>query len=246
VLVGADGVGSAVRRQLLPDVEIIGAGVGGLGLFARSPLTPETLAALPDVLLDGFAIARDDVGGMLALGAYVPRRPVAEAVADLAPDVHVDPVSPYMMLSGGVPPGTEVPAPDRWTSDTPRAMHERMLEVVADWHPALRGLVERVELDTLFAFPFRRLDPTPPWPTSRVTLLGDAIHAMLPTLGQGANQALRDAGLLAGQLAATSRGEVGLLDAIAGYEDAMRDYVYPIMEMSADHSRFGGGGLRRD
>ena len=125
-------------------------------------------------------------------------------------------------------------------------MHEGMLEVVADWHPALRGLVERVELDTLFAFPFRRLDPTPPWPTTRVTLLGDAIHAMLPTLGQGANQALRDAGLLAGRLAAASRGELALLDAIAQYEDAMRDYVYPIMEMSADHSRFGGGGLRRD
>jgi salicylate hydroxylase len=245
VLVGADGVGSAVRRQLLPDVEIIGAGVGGLGLFARSPLTPETLAGLPDVLLDGFAIARDNAGGMLALGAYVPRRPVAEAVADIAPDIHVDPVGAYMMLSGGVPPGTEVPAPDDWTDDTPRLAHEGMLEVVADWHPALRGLVERVELDTLFAFPFRRLDPTPPWPTSRVTLMGDAIHAMLPTLGQGANQALKDAGVLAPQLAAAARGETAVLDAIAEYEEAMRGYVYPIMEASADHSRFGGGGLRK-
>jgi hypothetical protein len=39
---------------------------------------------------------------------------------------------------------------------------------------------------------------------------------------------------------------LGLVDAIAGYEDAMREYVYPIMEMSADHDRFGGGGLRRE
>jgi len=245
VLVGADGIGSAIRRQLLPDVEIVGAEVGGLGLFARSPLTPDTLAALPEILLDGFVIARDGAGGVLALGAYVPRQPVAEAVADIAPEARIEPVGDYMMLSGGVPPGTEVPAPADWTAGTPREMHEGMLQVVASWHPALRGIVERVDRDTLFAFPFRRLDPTPPWATTRVTLLGDAIHAMLPTLGQGANMALRDAGILATRLAEVARGEAELLPAIAAYEDAMRDYVYPIMETSADHSRFGGGGLRQ-
>jgi 2-polyprenyl-6-methoxyphenol hydroxylase-like FAD-dependent oxidoreductase len=78
-----------------------------------------------------------------------------------------------------------------------------------------------------------------------VTLVGDAIHAMLPTLGQGANMALRDAGILAGKLAAVGRGELGLVAAIGEYETEMRDYVYPILEMAADHNRFGGGGLAR-
>jgi 2-polyprenyl-6-methoxyphenol hydroxylase-like FAD-dependent oxidoreductase len=245
VLVAADGVGSAVRRQLMPEVEIIPADVGGLGLFARSPITPELLAELPSVLLDGFVIARDAVGGLLAVGAYNPRQPVAEAAAELAPDVHVDPVDPYMMISGGVPPGTSVPLPADWTEDTPREVHARMLEVVADWHPALRGLVKRIDLSTLFWFPFRRLDPVPAWPTTRVTLLGDAIHAMMPTRGQGANMALRDAGILSARLAGAARGDEELLPAIAAYEEAMRDYVYPIMDMSEDHSRFGGGGLRQ-
>jgi 2-polyprenyl-6-methoxyphenol hydroxylase-like FAD-dependent oxidoreductase len=246
VLVGADGINSAVRRQLLPEVEIVGAGVEGIALFARSPLTPEAVAELPPVILDGFVIARDDRGGMLALGAYTPRRPVAEAVADLAPDIDVDPVSPYMMIGGGVPPGNLVPPAADWTADTPGEMHAGMLEVVADWHPALRGLVERVDLGTLFAFPFRRLDPTPAWPATRVTLLGDAIHAMLPTRGQGANQALHDAALLTGRLTSAARGEVDVVDAIAGYEETMRDHVYPIMDMSADHGSFGGGGLKRE
>jgi 2-polyprenyl-6-methoxyphenol hydroxylase-like FAD-dependent oxidoreductase len=244
VLVAADGVGSPIRRQLLPDVEIVPADVGGLGLFARSPLTPEVLAALPEILLDGFVIARDDAGGLLAVGAYDPREPVAAAAARLAPGVRVDPVDPYMMISGGVPPGTTIPAPADWTAATPREVHAGMLAVVADWHPALRGLVERIDLDTLFWFPFRRLDPAPPWPTTRVTLLGDAIHAMMPTRGQGANMALRDAGLLAGRLTAAARGEQELLEAIGAYEAAMRDYVYPIMDLSEDHGRFGGGGLR--
>ena len=26
----------------------------------------------------------------------------------------------------------------------------------------------------------------------------------------------------------------------------MRGYVYPILELTADHSRFGGGGLKRE
>lgn len=245
VLVAADGVGSAVRRQLMPGVEIIPADVGGLGLFARSPLTPEIMSELPSVLLDGFVIANDRAGGLLALGAYDPREPVADAAARIAPGVHVEAVDPYMMISGGVPPGTSVPAPADWTADTPAQVHAGMLQVVADWHPALRGLVERIDLSTLFWFPFRRLDPVPAWPSSHVTLIGDAIHAMMPTRGQGANMALRDAGILSARLAGAARGEQDVVAAIGDYEAAMRDYVYPIMDLSEDHSRFGGGGLKQ-
>jgi 2-polyprenyl-6-methoxyphenol hydroxylase-like FAD-dependent oxidoreductase len=125
-------------------------------------------------------------------------------------------------------------------------MHAQMVAAVADWHPALRGLVERATLDTLFAAHFKRLEPTPPWETSNVTLTGDAIHAMLPTFGMGGNTSLRDSAILSAQLAAVDRGEVEMLAAINAYEEAMREYVYPIMEMSADHDRFGGGGLRKE
>jgi salicylate hydroxylase len=244
VLVGADGVGSVVRESLLPEVPVIDTGVRGLGLFARTPLTPEIHDELPGVLLDGFVIAADGRGVTLALGAMDPRRPPDQAAAEIAPDITLDPVEPYMMLSGGLEPGTPIPPPGQWTADTPERMHALMVNAVADWHPALRGLVQRVSLDTLFAAHFKRLDPTPPWPSSNVTLTGDSIHAMLPTFGMGGNTSLRDAAILSERLAAADRGEVRSDDAIGGYEQAMREYVYPIMEMSADHDRFGGGGLR--
>ena len=244
VLVGADGVGSAVRRRLLPDVQIIPAPVGALGLFARSPVSDEILAELPEVLFDGFVIARDDHGVMLTLGLCVPREPADRAAAAVAPYAHLDATAPYMQLSGAVAPGTPLPAPSDWTAETPRQLHEAMKAGVASWHPALRGLVDRIELETLFLHPFRRLDPTPAWPSSRVTLVGDSIHAMLPTLGKGANMAMRNAAVLRDQLVAAHRGELPLVDAIAAYEEDMRAATYPIMELAADHSRFGGGGLR--
>jgi 2-polyprenyl-6-methoxyphenol hydroxylase-like FAD-dependent oxidoreductase len=61
---------------------------------------------------------------------------------------------------------------------------------------------------------------------------------MLPTRGQGGNMALRDAAALAAALADSG------VDGIPGYEQEMRDVVYPVMDASADHSRIGGGGLR--
>jgi 2-polyprenyl-6-methoxyphenol hydroxylase-like FAD-dependent oxidoreductase len=233
VLVGADGIGSPTRRQLLPDVTIVPAPVGALGLFGRSPLTEELVDELPEVLSAGFVIARDDRGVMVSLGPCIPR----EDGPDVAP--------PYMMISGGIVPGTVVPAPGDWTPQTPGEMHAAMNTGVAEWHPAIRGLVERIDASTLFSHPFRRLDPTPAWTSSRVTLVGDSIHAMLPTLGKGANMAMRNASGLRDQLVAASRGERPLLEAIAAYEAEMRTATYPLMELAADHGRFGGGGLRR-
>jgi 2-polyprenyl-6-methoxyphenol hydroxylase-like FAD-dependent oxidoreductase len=241
VLVGADGIRSAVRAQRLPEAEIVDTGIEGLGLYARSALPPELQAEVPSTLMDGFVIATDKRGGLLAMGAFNPRRPVAEAAAEIAPDVRIDPVDDYMMVSGNVVEGTAVPPYSEWTDATATELRDSMLEAHADWHPALRGVVERIDPATMFSIYFGRLDPTPAWDPSRVTLLGDAIHAMLPTLGQGANMALRDAATLAGALADADDP----VAAIGAYEEAMRGYVYPIMEAAADHSNFGGGGLEQ-
>jgi 2-polyprenyl-6-methoxyphenol hydroxylase-like FAD-dependent oxidoreductase len=148
------------------------------------------------------------------------------------------------MLNGAIPPGVEVPPPVEWTEETPARMHETMIAAVAGWHPSVRGLVEAIDRPTLFSHPFRRLDPAPAWEASRVTFLGDAINAMLPTLGKGANMAMRNAAVLRDALVAAARGERPLLEAIGAYEDDMRAATYPVMELAADHGRFGGGGLR--
>ena len=72
----------------------------------------------------------------------------------------------------------------------------------------------------------------PAWPPSRVTLLGDAIHATTPVGGTGANVALRDAAALASRLAAAGPGHSELLAAVADYESAMRDYGFTAVTRS--------------
>ena len=140
VLVGADGVYSVIRGRLLPDVEVIDSGVRGLGVFARTPLPPEIHDALPEVLLSGFVIAVNPANGVtLAMGAMDPRQAPDEAAAAIAPDVTLDPVAPYMMLTGGIRPGTPIPAPAEWTAETARAVHAQMVEALSGWHRRCRA-----------------------------------------------------------------------------------------------------------
>ena len=244
VLAGADGIRSAVRAQRLPATTVIDAGVRGLGVYGRTPLTPELAAQLPPHLFEGVIIAADRKGSRLLIAVFRPRRRPQDAAAAIAPDVTLEPVENYVMISCSVAPGTVIPPASQWSAGTPAMLREAMLGAIEGWHPAARALVAGVDLDSIFVIPFGFLEPAPAWEPSRVTLVGDAAHAMLPTLGLGANLALRDAASLLDQLGAAARGETGLVQAIGTYEHQMREYVYPFMRMTMDHDRqFGGGAL---
>jgi 2-polyprenyl-6-methoxyphenol hydroxylase-like FAD-dependent oxidoreductase len=245
LLVGADGIRSAVRSQLLPQVPVIPTGIQGIGIYGRTPLTPELDELMPGILDQGVLMAVDRKGSRLLIANYRPRRAADEAAADIAPDVKLDPVAAYAMVSCTTDPGTEIPPSREWTAETPHAMKASMLTAIEGWHPAARALVEGIDPESMFMIPFGFLEPAEHWEPSRVTIVGDAAHGMLPTLGMGANLSLNDAALLMDQLDRYSAGEVGLLEAIGAYEAAMREITYPILRKTLDHdSNFGGGGLK--
>ncbi len=62
-------------------------------------------------------------------------------------------------------------------------------------------------------------------------MLGDAIHAMSPAGGSGANTALRDAAQLCCALTAADAADTST--AIGDYENQMRDYGYAALAASA-------------
>ena len=87
------------------------------------------------------------------------------------------------------------------------------------WDLRARGLLEKV--DTCFWWGLYDRQPLTSWTNRRLALLGDAAHAMLPHLGQGANQAIEDGVALAVFLEGQTSGEIA--DALRRYEAFRRE-----------------------
>ena len=218
LIVGADGAGSRVRRQLLPGVDPVDAGIGSIG--HKLYLDPDTRAWVPPRLQRGMnAIVVD---GPVTLFTSVFEPPVGAAGAlreATGGDDATAAGEPYVLCALLARP--EVLPDDLLELDSD-ALRHLVSGLVARWHPDLRRLFAASDPASRTAFRFTASPPVPPWTPSAVTLLGDAIHTMPPIGGLGANTALRDASLLTRVLTEVARGRVGLRDGVARYEQEVR------------------------
>jgi 2-polyprenyl-6-methoxyphenol hydroxylase-like FAD-dependent oxidoreductase len=207
VLVAADGVGSRVRQQYLPQAEVVDTGFRWLG--GKTPLTGELRSLLPERLGETFGVVPGVAG---------TARGMLFGLVELPDD-------PYVFW--GVMAGRDqLPVPDEELLAMPgAALRGLTLGLDPDWPLALRAVVERCSPDHTFVLRIRCAVPFERWPPTSVTLLGDAIHVM-PPRGSGANSALWDASLLCRRLAAAARGERPLLRAIGDYESEMRRHGF--------------------
>lgn len=85
-----------------------------------------------------------------------------------------------------VPPGTETDDP---------AYRAHLAKIMASAQPEARELIARVNLERRWSIADR--EPVRRWADGRVTLLGDAAHATLQSVAQGAGMAIEDAATLA-------------------------------------------------
>jgi 2-polyprenyl-6-methoxyphenol hydroxylase-like FAD-dependent oxidoreductase len=225
VLVAADGGGSRVRRQFLPQAERIDTGV--VGIAGKVFLDDASRARIAPVLLDGIALVAAKGG----LGLFVALQELSgEAGGGIGGnDTQFDGGSlfdntrSYLMWALSGRRNKLGLDGEHLASAT---LKQSAARAMASWAPGLRDLVGLSDPGTISCIPIRTSRPVAPWPTGRVTLIGDAIHAMTPYRGIGANIALKDAVRLRDALVAAQRGERPLLDAIGGYEAAMRDYGF--------------------
>lgn len=194
VLIGADGINSAVRAQLHPhEGPPIWNGIHlWRGLTDSSPFlggrTMIVSGADPTVVVYPISRAAEAHGRSTVnwgVGARLAR-PTTAPLGDWHHVGGLDDVLPHVA--------------DR----------------CFDWLdvPALVRASPRI-----WEYPMVDREPLPRWGTTRVTLLGDAAHPMYPFGSNGGTQAIIDGRVLAWELSRADDAAAGL----AGYEDARRE-----------------------
>lgn len=121
--------------------------------------------------------------------------------------------------------------------DSMGSHRDEVLDMFRDWHDPIREVVSSTPPDGISWSPVEELArPLSAYGRGRCLLLGDAAHAMTPNLGQGGNQALEDAAVLARLLRSlslsspTSQHELAPL--LACYDDLRRPRTQRIAAMS--------------
>jgi 2-polyprenyl-6-methoxyphenol hydroxylase-like FAD-dependent oxidoreductase len=234
VLVGADGMHSRGRRQLLPDASLVD--LKAIGVAGKLAVTEATAAWLPEVLVTNKNMILPP-RHFLFTSIFRRRESAREAARRLGEqmravglseeDLHEAEEGDYVMWA--------FVAQRRFYPKSVRGLRGRALRDLVElsaarWHPALRRLIASSDEATVEHFEFQAAAPVKRWPSTNVTLLGDAVHAMPPVGGMGGNTALRDASLLCSRLVAVDRGESELMPALHTYEGETLAYGFTVVK----------------
>jgi 2-polyprenyl-6-methoxyphenol hydroxylase-like FAD-dependent oxidoreductase len=210
LLVGADGVRSVITKQLTKGaLKVYDTGVRAI--HGSSP------AAAFEGLGTGVFSIRDDTreGGRISVITNTMRKEKTPS---------------FGWVLVGAPGAFAAPNDDFSVTGKPAADLSRQL--TARWHDRLRPIFEQQIDDEAVFLKMSTSSPdgVPEWQNEpRVTVIGDAVHAMTPAGGVGANTALKDAALL-GRLLADAGGWKERLT--ADYEREMRAYASASVKMS--------------
>jgi len=228
VVVGADGVRSALRAQLMPDANPVNTPMAGI--YGRSPLRQNGISIIPEALRTSgvLAIANEPGRAFFFTSMRFGESP-REAFARLAPGAFPPTGDDYVMW-GLLLRQAEVPMNVR--GDLP-GLREQAAQMTADFHPLVRRLVGTAELDTVVLNLFATGQRPHRWALPRATMMGDAVHAMPPFGAHGGNTALRDAALLGRRLVDALTDGTPLEAAIAGYQDEMVSYAFDAVDDAA-------------
>ncbi|KAF4548433.1 O-methyltransferase domain-containing protein 9 [Elsinoe fawcettii] len=222
-IVGADGRSSTVRKQMLPGHKYVDT--GAICIYGKTVMTPDLLRRFPARGLRWMTAASDTApliqsiligdSPLTLLSEPIRFDPKSRSAINTLPEDYV-----YWVLIGRkeifAAPGARVDLTDKEAANL-------SLELTKEWDSSIRSLFELQ--DVRQASTFRVVSATPEaagWkPSNVVTLIGDAIHAMSPCGGVGANTALRDAAELAKTIAGAGTENV-TAEKIGAFEKDMK------------------------
>lgn len=185
ILIGCDGIKSAVRRHVLPEESYGTIEPRWSGTKAYRGLVPveELKRAFTEVGVE----ARLATVPQMYLGPqkHILTFPVKQSTL----------INVVAFVSDRTSATPQLPAGEPWVVEVSQA---EMLEDFADWGEASKAILRCIPEPTRWAL--HELPELPCHVRDRVLLIGDAAHAMLPHQGAGAGQALEDAYVLASLL----------------------------------------------
>jgi 2-polyprenyl-6-methoxyphenol hydroxylase-like FAD-dependent oxidoreductase len=232
LLVGADGAGSRVRKQHLPQARLEDTGITAIA--GKLPINEESASLLPPRVFQGISIVQAPKGYFCILHVMEfkwdrsgkIKNGIGETDAELIkiwPGLQFDNTRDYINWGFSA-------SADKFPADVMERRSDDLVRLVRDmtpdWHPNLRRLFELTDPSTCFPISIKTSVPLDPWQASNVTLIGDAIHTMTPGRGVGANTALRDAVLLCARIIDVADGRLELIEAVGRYEAKMITYGF--------------------
>ncbi len=114
----------------------------------------------------------------------------------------------------------------------PRTVKGDLLQLCGSFPPSVLELIEQVPGDSILRNDLYDFEPLRVWHDDRVVLVGDAAHATLPNLGQGACQAVESGYSLAAQLDNTQSPLGDISRAFKEYEAQRMAKAHRVTKMS--------------
>ena len=220
MVIGADGMRSQVRKQLLPDARSLD--LERVVFWGRSPLTPELELKYgrEEILKKHLAIAVDEQRPERAMIYSRILWPLGGKLSERDPGLSDQTDYVFFTLTAEVQPGPV-------SMETPDDRLNWSLGVTKGWCDHLRTIIRNQETTSVVHI-YSEAPQLPTWPSDfRTTLLGDSMHAMSPCSGAGAATAIRDAHALALALGTAWNGtgewdQASLSGTISDFETFMR------------------------
>lgn len=196
ILIGADGLNSAIRRQIAGPEEVQEPGY--INWLATIPFSHPRMPTgyVGHFWGHGQRFGLIDIGGGRAYWWATQNRPVERA--------------------------------RRWDGG-----RQELEGAFRRWPEVVRTAIEQTPEERIISVPAQDRHFLENWGSGPVTLLGDAAHPMLTSLGQGAAMAVEDSAVLAHCLNTAPTAERGL----RAYEDARRDRTRMTVRASREASR---------
>lgn len=231
LLVGADGTGSVVRKQRAPEAQFMDS--GARAIYGKFKLE-DARRVLPQLCsADVFTAASDSRKLILGVGPVIfPVRP------DLAPQclgienaLHEQHDYVGCIISGRKEFfGNDIENRNK-TSDE---LQQMAIDLLSQWPGDAHLAPVAAEKGSFFYIQMNSSIPFELSSHPNVTLLGDAIHTMTPSLGRGANVALRDSVLLGKEIINALKGGKTLSESLRDYEVEMTEYGFGVVRYSAE------------